>query len=312
MKKPLNVICLMGPTATGKTNMAIALAERLPCDIISVDSVMVYRGLDVGSAKPSSDVLAKTPHRLVDCCEPSEPYSAAQFCEDATHEIDTIVAKGRIPLLVGGTMLYFHALQNGLASLPDANPLLRQQLSDEAEKIGWAAMHDKLKTIDPIAAARIKPQDTQRIQRALEIYRLTGQAMSAFLDKQKQPLLPYQFINIALAPKERTRLHERIEQRLAVMWDAGLIEEVKKLKERGDLNAALPALRAVGYRQVWSYLAGELPQSELHPKTLVATRQLAKRQLTWLRRWPEVTWFDSDDPELELQLTSFVLQKIEQ
>lgn len=294
--RPL-AICLMGPTAAGKTDLAVALHEVLPVDIISVDSVMVYRGLDIGSAKPAPEILACAPHRLVDILEPTEVYSAAQFREDALREMAEISDAGRIPLLVGGTMLYFRALLGGLAALPSANAGLREQLEQEASEIGWAAMHQRLSKVDPVAAQRIHPNDPQRIQRALEVHALTGVPLSELQAAEAQTVLPYRLIKLALAPGDRAELHRRIEQRFHQMLVAGLIEEVEGLCGRDGLSSALPALRAVGYRQVWEYLTGSLDYTEMVERGIIATRQLAKRQYTWLRSEAAVHWLDSLDPK---------------
>jgi tRNA dimethylallyltransferase len=284
----------MGPTSSGKTRLAIELVQQLPCDIISVDSGMIYRGMDIGTAKPTPEEQKIAPHRLIDVCDPSETYSAGQFREDAIKEIEDILSHGRIPLLVGGTMLYFKALQQGLAELPMADPEIRKKISAEAEQIGWQELHKKLESIDPIAAERINQNDAQRIQRALEIYAITGLPMTELLSAKNMQPLPYPIINIAIKT-ERNILHERIEQRFQQMLKNGFIEEVEQLFKRGDLHPDLPSIRAVGYRQVWQYLSGEINYAEMQEKAIIATRQLAKRQLTWLRTWPNLNWFDNED-----------------
>ncbi|MDH5572086.1 MAG: tRNA (adenosine(37)-N6)-dimethylallyltransferase MiaA [Gammaproteobacteria bacterium] len=287
-------ICIMGPTASGKTDLAIYLLEHLPVAIISVDSVMVYRGMDIGSAKPDAPTLAKAPHRLIDIREPTEAYSAASFRTDALKEMQDITARGKIPLLVGGTMLYFRALLYGLSELPSADPQLRQRLEQEAAEQGWLAMHQRLATIDPEAAARIHPNDPQRIQRALEVYELTGTPMSELQNLEKnKPALPYNVTKLAVAPLERAILHERIAQRFHMMLEQGFIHEVEQLMARGDLDSSLPSMRAVGYRQVWELLSGTIDYTTMIEKGIIATRQLAKRQMTWLRAEPEVQFFDS-------------------
>ncbi len=288
------VICLMGPTAAGKTNIAMQLAKQWPVDIISVDSAMVYRDMNIGTAKPSIDELALAPHRLIDIRDPANSYSAADFCHDAQHEIMNSLAAQRLPLLVGGTMLYFNALQQGLSPLPEANDGLRQALTQQAEQLGWPAMHEKLQVIDPQAAKRIHPNDPQRIQRALEVHQLTGQNITT-LQQQRPEKLPYQFINIAIAPHERQVLHQRIEKRFDAMLADGFIDEVDMLYQRDDLHIDLPAMRCVGYRQVWNYLAGHSNKSEMRELSVIATRQLAKRQLTWLRAWDDVKWLNSEN-----------------
>lgn len=286
-------IFLMGPTASGKTDLAIALSEVFPCELISVDSALVYKGMDIGTAKPSPEEQARAPHRLIDIRDPSEPYSAADFRDDALREMAEITARGKIPLLVGGTMLYFKALRDGLAKLPAADPAIRDRLLSQAEAEGWGKLHERLQQVDPVAAERIKPSDTQRLQRALEVYEATGRALSDWHKEQEQNTLPYRVINLAIAPNDRAVLHKRIEIRFKKMIEQNFIEEVRGLYARGDLDVSLPSIRAVGYRQVWSYLEGELSETEMVEKGIVATRQLAKRQLTWLRSWPEVNWIDS-------------------
>ncbi|WP_051786062.1 tRNA (adenosine(37)-N6)-dimethylallyltransferase MiaA [Endozoicomonas numazuensis] len=286
-------IFLMGPTASGKTDLAIQLAEKLPCELISVDSALVYKGMDIGTAKPTAEELARVPHRLIDIRDPSEPYSAADFRVDALREMTEITNRGNIPLLVGGTMLYFKALRDGLATLPAADPEIREALMNRAQSEGWHALHEELKTVDPVAAARIKPTDTQRLQRALEVYHATGRALSLWHQEQESSRLPYNVVNLAIAPKDRAVLHQRIETRFKQMLDGHFIDEVKALYERGDLDISLPSIRAVGYRQVWGYLEGEMDYSTMVERGVIATRQLAKRQLTWLRSWSDVHWLDS-------------------
>jgi len=303
----------MGPTCSGKTGAAIALAQRLPFEIINVDSALVYRGLEIGAARPSPEELAQAPHRLLGFLDPTEPYSAARFREDALAEIADIHAAGRIPLLVGGTMLYFKALQQGLANMPAADPVLRAEMEAVAAEKGWPELHRQLAEVDPEAAARLKPNDGQRIQRALEVFRLTGQSLSDLHRQQRSVALsdsadndkvpfPYNTKSFALAPASRALLHERIALRFHAMLDAGLVEEVEKLRARGDLRRELPAIKAVGYRQVWDYLDGQYGYAEMVERGIIATRQLAKRQFTWLRGWPELEWFDSDAPDLTEQL----------
>jgi tRNA dimethylallyltransferase len=285
----------MGPTASGKTQLAVHLVQRFPMEIINVDSAMVYRGMDIGTAKPEADILKIAPHRLIDIRDPSEPYSAAQFCEDAVREIEDILAHGKIPLLVGGTMLYFRALQQGLSDMPSANPEVRAALKLEGEKHGLSALHERLKKIDPVAAQRIHANDAQRLQRALEVYELTGKNLTTW--QQENRTLPehFQMINLALIPEDRKVLHERIALRFQKMLDDGFVDEVKKLVARGDLTLEMPSMRSVGYRQVWEFLLGNYSFDEMVEKGIIATRQLAKRQMTWLRSWPEVVCFDSED-----------------
>ena len=291
-------VFIMGPTATGKTDLAIALASELPMDIISVDSAMVYRGLNIGSAKPEKNMLAESPHRLINVCDPAEVYSAGRFRDDALAEMEQITANERIPLLVGGTMLYFTALQRGIAELPDADASVRQQLDLEAATKGWDYMHQRLAAIDPDSAQRIHPNDPQRIQRALEVYEITGKTLTAFWHEQGLYRLPYRCVKIALMPPDRTDLRKMIELRFDAMLAAGLVEEVEQLYQRGDLNTELPAIRAVGYRQVWAMLAGEYDVNTMRDKAIIATAQLAKRQMTWLRKEPDCNFYDPKSVKL--------------
>jgi len=286
----------MGPTASGKTDLAVALAARLPCDIISVDSGQIYKGMDIGTAKPGPEVLKKAPHRLLDICDPSESYSAARFCADAEREMAQIVAAGRIPLLVGGTMLYFRALQQGLSRLPEADSAVRARLAAEAGAEGWAMLHRRLAVVDPAAARRIHPNDPQRIQRALEVYELTGHPLSRLTGGQRRRVLPYRFLKLARAPAERAILHQRIERRFLNMLELGFEAEVRALWARGDLSLELPSMRCVGYRQMLKYLFNEYTFGDMLQRSIVATRQLAKRQLTWLRSESDVCWI-SDLPD---------------
>jgi len=292
------VIFVMGPTASGKTDLAMRLCDELPCDLISVDSAMIYRGMDIGTAKPDPQTLAAYPHRLVDILDPSEAYSAAQFRADALTEIAEIQSRGRLPLLVGGTMLYFNALQQGLANLPEADPELRARLEADAALLGWPAMHARLALVDPEGAQRLKPTDAQRLQRALEVYELTGRPISEHWREQADAQLPFDIIPLALMPQDRPRLHQRIEQRFDLMLAADFEAEVRQLWERGDLHERMPSIRCVGYRQMWSWFSGEYDRETMRYKGIVATRQLAKRQLTWLRSWPQVHWLDSESPKL--------------
>jgi tRNA dimethylallyltransferase len=294
---PLAVF-IMGPTATGKTDLAIALAGELPLDIISVDSAMVYRGMDIGSAKPDAKILAASPHRLIDICDPAEAYSAGRFREEALAEMGQISSANRIPLLVGGTMLYFRALQQGIAELPGADADIRQQLDDEASTRGWDYMHRRLQKIDPESAKRIHPNDPQRIQRALEVFEISGKTLTEFWRDQGTDELPYRSVKIALMPPDRVDLRKLIEQRFDAMLDAGLVEEVEDLYRRTDLTAELPAIRAVGYRQVWAMLAGEYDYKTMREKAIIATAQLAKRQMTWLRKEPECNFIEPESVKL--------------
>jgi tRNA dimethylallyltransferase len=292
----------MGPTASGKTALAFALHEQFPVDIISVDSSQVYRGMDIGTAKPSKAELARAPHRLIDIRDPADSYSAAEFCVDGLREMRAITAAGRVPLLVGGTMFYFRALEFGLSDLPSADPAIREQLREEALRIGWEAMHARLRDIDPARAARIDPHDTQRIQRALEIHTITGRRPSELGRVPVAPASDYQLVKIGLWPSARAVLHERIAKRFDAMLKQGLISEVEALYRRGDLDLHKPSMRTVGYRQTWNYLTGAINYNEMIEQAIAATRQLAKRQLTWLRRYPEVQCVDcsGDSPMREV------------
>ena len=295
-------ILLMGPTASGKTDLAVELVNRLPCDIISVDSTMVYCGLDIGSAKPEPEILSRAPHRLIDIRDPADPYSAAQFRQDALREMTAISAKQRIPLLVGGTMLYFRALLDGLSPLPEADPAVRRQLAEEGQQQGWPAMHRQLAAIDPLSAARIHPNDPQRIQRALEVYRLTGKTRSKLFAETRVKLFSHRPVTLVLAPVDRSLLHRRIEQRFRQMLEQGLVRETQALYNRGDLDLQKPAVRAVGYRQVWEYLQGNVEYDEMAEQAITATRQLARRQLTWLRKEPNARWFETTAADLHQQV----------
>ena len=309
MSRLPSAIFLLGPTAAGKTALALELHARLPVDIISVDSGQIYRGLDIGTAKPSADELARVPQRLIDIRDPAERYSAAEFRADALREMGTIVAHGRIPLLVGGTMFYFHALEHGLSALPSADTEVRARISAEAAKLGWPALHARLAAADPATAARIQPTDPQRIQRALEILHVTGEVPSALHGKGEP--FPYRTFKLALMPAERKRLHLGIEARFIAMLARGLIEEVQALKRREDLHLGLPAMRTVGYRQVWQYLEGDLNYTDMVARGVAATRQLAKRQLTWLRRMNGLHRIDSTDTKLITMGVSFAQQALE-
>lgn len=295
--KPV-AVALMGPTASGKTDLAIALHEKLGAEIISVDSALVYRGMDIGTAKPDAEELARAPHRLIDIRDPAEPYSAADFCRDARREMAAIVEQGRIPLLVGGTMLYFKALLEGLSDMPASDPAVRTAIEAEAQVKGWPAMHQMLSEVDSETAASLHPNHSHRIARALEVYRLSGRPISEWRSGKSDGLLnKYRWVQLALAPQKRQVLHARIEQRFDRMLQAGFVEEVRELYERGNLGPDLPSIRAVGYRQVWGYLAGDYGYDEMRQKGIAATRQLAKRQLTWLRGWQGLQWLESDHAE---------------
>jgi tRNA dimethylallyltransferase len=329
----MKAICLMGPTASGKTALALDIARHYPCEIISVDSALVYRGMDIGTAKPTAAELAQVPHHLIDILDPTESYSAADFRRDALRLIGEITARGHLPLLVGGTMLYFRVLRDGIAELPPANNEIRNAIAQEAGRHGWPALHAELMRVDPLTAESLHPQHSQRIQRALEVFRLTGiplsqlHAESKKLQHESEKVTePIRWVQLAVAPQERHVLHQRIAERFEVMLNAGFLDEVAALRQRGDLNPDLPAMRAVGYRQVWDYLShqpsdsdlaqqpshlsqlpnGLAPQSsdleraryaEMIEKGVAATRQLAKRQLTWLRSWPDLCWFYTDEAQ---------------
>ena len=290
-------LALMGPTASGKTACALALAQRLGGEIVSVDSALVYRGLDIGAAKPTADEQAQVPHHLIDLREPWQPYSAAEFASDARIAINDIVARGKVPILAGGTGLYFRALLDGLSDMPEADDAVRAQISTEAQAQGWTALHAQLAEVDPIAAARIHATDAQRIQRALEVYRLSGRPISAWQREARGQRLPLKVLKLVLAPPERGILHARIERRFDAMLEAGFLDEVRALRSLPPLQVHptplnLPALRAVGYRQAWEHLEGGSSPAEFRERAIAATRQLAKRQFTWLRGEPDARWFD--------------------
>lgn len=285
----------MGPTASGKTAYAMALYDKYPIDIISVDSALIYRGMDIGSAKPTKEEQLKYPHKLIDICDPAESYSAANFRHDAIVEIEKSLSNGRTPLLVGGTMLYFKALIEGLSPLPVANSDIRDQIEEKANRLGWQAIHEELKKVDPVSAQRIHPNDPQRLNRALEVYLITGKSLTE-LTKESGDALPYDIMQLAIMPDDRAELHQRIEQRFLQMLDQGFEDEVKKLMQRPDLHLNLPSIRCVGYRQMWEYLNGDTSYDEMVFKGICATRQLAKRQITWLRGWKQsITWLNNDN-----------------
>lgn len=291
-RRPLAIL-LMGPTAAGKTDLAIALHERLDCELISMDSAMVYRGMDIGSAKPSPEELARAPHRLIDIRDPAEPYSAADFREDARREMRRITVAGRTPLLVGGTMMYAKRLLEGVANLPAADSAIRAELARQLERSGLAGLHAELARVDPDAARRIHPNDPQRLMRALEVYRASGTTLTELWRRQRPETFPWEVLSIGFTPFDRRVLHERIGARFEIMLAAGLIAEVEALKVRDDLHLGLPSMKSVGYRQAWEYLDGRGDLEQLRQRTVVATRQLAKRQLTWLRSWTALHWVDS-------------------
>ncbi len=297
---------IMGPTASGKTDLAISLMDHLPIELISVDSALIYRDMNIGTAKPDAETLRRAPHRLIDIRDPSERYSAAEFRDDALREMQQITEAGRLPVLVGGTMLYFRALEYGLSPLPAADEAVRQQLESEANEIGWEGMHQKLAVIDTVSAERIHPNDPQRIQRALEVYRITGTTMTELYRAEPETVFPYQAVKISISPDDRAILHDRIAQRFQTMMELGFVEEVEALYRRGDLNLDMPSIRTVGYRQFWHYVRGECSLSEAKEKAVIATRQLAKRQLTWLRGDESIQRFDS----LAVDLLDQVLKRL--
>ncbi len=286
------ILTLMGPTASGKTALAIELVEKHNCEIISVDSALIYKSMDIGTAKPEADELTRAPHQLINIIDPLNSYSAADFRKDAINEIERIIETGKTPLLVGGTMLYFKALLEGLSPLPEAVPAIREQIMKEADEHGWQWIHAQLKSIDPVSAERIHQNDPQRLSRALEVYRISGKSLTELTQTKEEPL-PYEFIQFAIAPNERKVLHELIAKRFKIMLEKGFVEEVTRLRQRGDLDINLPSMRCVGYRQCWQYLNGEFDYNEMAEKVVAATRQLAKRQLTWLRSWGDLNWLES-------------------
>ena len=286
------VVAIMGPAASGKTGLALELAKHIPAEIISVDSALVYRHMDIGTAKPTPEEMAIAPHWLVDIIEPNEAYSVAEFVKDATRLIGEIHSRGKLPILAGGTIMYFNALINGISPLPKSDTKIRDDIAREAEEKGWQVLHDELAVIDPVAAARIHPNDPQRLTRALEVYRSSGQTLTHW-QQQATTRCPYNIEQFAIAPQDRAVLHDRIAQRFDLMLEQGLVAEVEKLYQRGDLNEDMPSIRSVGYRQVWQYLNGELSYADMRDRGIIATRQLAKRQLTWLRGWSELTWLDT-------------------
>lgn len=294
MSKQPTALFLMGPTASGKTALAVELHRRFPVEVISVDSALIYRGMDIGTAKPTQEELIETPHRLIDIRDPVEAYSAADFRRDALSEMKQIVSQGKIPLLVGGTMLYFKALLEGLSPLPAADMAIRAKIEQKAAELGWRALHQELQTIDPVSAARIHPNDPQRLSRALEVFYISGKSLTE-LTQVAGDVLPYNVHQFAIAPASRELLHQRIEQRFHNMIDAGFEDEVRRLRQRDDLHLDLPSMRCVGYRQMWSYLSNEIDYDEMLYRGICATRQLAKRQMTWLRGWSDVSWLESDN-----------------
>jgi tRNA dimethylallyltransferase len=303
-------ILLMGPTASGKTDLAISLCKRFPCDVISVDSALVYRGMDIGTAKPDAGTLRRTPHRLIDIREPEESYSAGEFVRDAYVEMDDILAAGRIPLLAGGTMMYFRALTEGIAELPGADETLRARIDGEADEKGWPAMHAELASVDPDAAARIKPNDRQRIQRALEVYRMSGMPLSEWHGERAPARDDIEYVKVGLNIDPRAVLHERIARRLDIMVDAGFVNEVAALRQRPGLTAEHPSMRSVGYRQFWQHLDREFDLAEARERALFATRQLAKRQITWLRSETGIFLVDPLEPGAIDAITTFLAESL--
>lgn len=311
MSKPL-VICLMGPTASGKTELAVSLVEQFPLDVVSVDSALVYRGMNIGTAKPGLDVLARAPHRLIDIRDPEDAYSAGTFVRDARVQIGEIHAAGRIPLLVGGTMLYFRALIQGIADLPKADNVVREEIEAQAQRVGWSAMHEKLAIVDPQAAARINPHDRQRIQRALEVFRISGRPLSAWQAAQSQAPPEFEFIKVALVPGSRAELHRRINQRFLDMLQLDFVSEVAALRQRPGLSAGSTSMRSVGYRQIWAHLDGRDDLEEATAKGQAATRQLAKRQLTWLRSESGLNVADPLEAGVKSVISAILVEKLNQ
>jgi len=305
------LLCIAGPTASGKSAIARAIAQKWPCEIINVDSATIYRGMDIGTAKPSREERASIAHHLLDILDPIESYSAAAFRRDALACVAQIRARGRLPVLVGGTMLYFKALREGLNDLPTADPEIRKELEARAAERGWPAMHAQLQAIDPVTALRLSPNDSQRIQRALEIWRITGKPMSALLNATEQKDQPFKTVTLSLEPAERSHLHQRIAERFDQMLAEGLIQEVKALRARGDLHMDLPSIRCVGYRQLWSMLNGEVSPAVAREQAIAATRQLAKRQLTWLRSLPDRLTVEAEAPEAGERTLAIVARLIE-
>lgn len=292
-------VFMMGPTASGKTDLAVEVSRRFPCEIISVDSAMVYRGMDIGTAKPGPEILEFAPHRLIDILDAAESYSAARFRDDARGEIEEAWRRGRIPLLVGGTMLYFRALEFGFSGLPSADPKVRARIEERARTRGWTSLHSDLARVDPEAAQRIHPNDPQRIQRALEVYEITGRPLSDWHRDDVSSGLGCRLLRLALLPPDRARLGARIGVRFRAMLDRGFVDEVRALRDRGDLHLGLPSMRAVGYRQVWEFLDGRLGHEDMVERAVAATRQLAKRQFTWLRSYPDIHAIDAEKAPIE-------------
>lgn len=288
----LPVIAIMGPTASGKTGLALDIAAKVESEVISVDSALVYKGMDIGTAKPTQEEQAGVVHHLIDIIDPAQSYSVSQFVNDTNALIGDILARGKVPILAGGTMMYFNALINGISPLPKSDEKIRDEITQQAQRLGWSKLHDELRGVDPISGERIHPNDPQRITRALEVYRSTGKTLTHW-QQQEGGKCPYNIAQFAIAPADRAVLHERIATRFDLMLEQGFENEVVKLYERSDLHEDLPSIRSVGYRQMWQYLDGQLSYAEMRERGIIATRQLAKRQLTWLRGWEQVTWLDT-------------------
>ncbi|MFZ8169591.1 tRNA (adenosine(37)-N6)-dimethylallyltransferase MiaA [Alteromonas macleodii] len=288
----LPVIAIMGPTASGKTGLALDIAAKVESEVISVDSALVYKGMDIGTAKPTQEEQAGVVHHLIDIIDPAQSYSVSQFVNDTNALIGDILARGKVPILAGGTMMYFNALINGISPLPKSDEKIRDEITQQAQRLGWSKLHDELRGVDPISGERIHPNDPQRITRALEVYRSTGKTLTHW-QQQEGEKCPYNIAQFAIAPVDRAVLHERIATRFDLMLEQGFENEVVKLYERSDLHEDLPSIRSVGYRQMWQYLDGQLSYAEMRERGIIATRQLAKRQLTWLRGWEQVTWLDT-------------------
>ncbi len=288
----LPVIAIMGPTASGKTGLALDIAAKVESEVISVDSALVYKGMDIGTAKPTQEEQEGVVHHLIDIIDPAQSYSVSQFVNDTNALIGDILARGKVPILAGGTMMYFNALINGISPLPKSDEKIRDEITQQAQRLGWSKLHDELRGVDPISGERIHPNDPQRITRALEVYRSTGKTLTHW-QQQEGEKCPYNIAQFAIAPADRAVLHERIATRFDLMLEQGFENEVVKLYERSDLHEDLPSIRSVGYRQMWQYLDGQLSYAEMRERGIIATRQLAKRQLTWLRGWEQVTWLDT-------------------